>query len=257
MNTSLASAAICVAALLAGNALAQSCSAEAGPGRTALVELYTSEGCSSCPPADRWLSSLSAQGVDAKRAVSLAFHVDYWDYIGWPDRYASARYSSRQREAVALQRSRVVFTPQIMLNGQTFSGWSSGALNSSLQRINAASPQAALKLAARRIDARRWAVSAAGSAPSGAAQLYIALYENNLASDVASGENAGRRLRHDRVVREFVGPLQLGVDGRFEHRREIVLPADAKPADIGFAAFLQSSRDGDVLQAVSLPACAS
>src|SRR2546430_2171499 len=88
----------------------------------ALLELYTSEGCDSCPPTDRWLSDLPSRGYRPNRVVVLAFHVDYWDYIGWRDSFAQARFSERQRLANARNAARVVYTPQLMLNGKDFRG---------------------------------------------------------------------------------------------------------------------------------------
>ena len=100
---------------------AAQCTAQSGPGTAALVELYTSEGCSSCPPADRWLSTLSS--APSSSVVPLALHVDYWDYIGWKDPYAKREFSLRQRKLTLLQRLALVYTPQVMLQGQDFRGW--------------------------------------------------------------------------------------------------------------------------------------
>src|SRR5436853_3691269 len=92
-------------------AAAGQCSAASAERRAALLELYTSEGCDSCPPVDRWVSELPARGVKPDRVVVLAFHVDYWDYIGWRDPFAHARYSERQRGANARIGSRTIYTP--------------------------------------------------------------------------------------------------------------------------------------------------
>src|SRR5580765_3864389 len=95
------------------------CAAQRGASRPHLVELYTSEGCSSCPPADDWLRRLPASaGV-----VALAFHVDYWDYLGWRDRFADPRYSKRQQAQAGHDRASGVYTPQIVLDGHAWSGW--------------------------------------------------------------------------------------------------------------------------------------
>ena len=99
------------------------CSVSSGTSRVALLELYTSEGCSSCPPADRWLSGLAAKGVNSERVVPLALHVDYWDYIGWRDRFAHPGFSERQRQMAVLGNSTLVYTPQVMLNGRDFRNW--------------------------------------------------------------------------------------------------------------------------------------
>jgi hypothetical protein len=109
--------------------IAASCNARSGPKTVALVELYTSEGCNSCPPADRWLSGLGAQGYGPDRVVPLALHVDYWDYIGWKDPYAKREFSQRQRKLTLLQRQALVYTPQVMLQGKDFRGWGARAFD--------------------------------------------------------------------------------------------------------------------------------
>ena len=101
-------------------AQATPCSAQSAGTTTALVELYTSEGCDSCPPADRWLSSLGARGYAPDRVVPIALHVDYWDYIGWKDPYARQAYSARQRKMASLARAAMVYTPQVLLQGRDF-----------------------------------------------------------------------------------------------------------------------------------------
>jgi hypothetical protein len=85
--------------------------------RVALLELYTSEGCSSCPPADRFLSSLKTAGITDKQLIPVAFHVTYWDYIGWQDRFAKKQHDERQRELAHKNRQTTVYTPQFVLAG--------------------------------------------------------------------------------------------------------------------------------------------
>ncbi len=94
------------------------CTAPSGPAITPVMELYTSEGCSSCPPADKWLSSLKGSGM-----VVQAFHVGYWDYIGWVDRFAAPAYTKRQHEVAERNKLRSVYTPQAVLNGQDLPAW--------------------------------------------------------------------------------------------------------------------------------------
>lgn len=101
-----------------------SCSATSPVTAGHLVELYTSEGCSSCPPADRWLRNLPARDD----VVALAFHVDYWDYLGWRDRFADSRFTDRQRAMAARAGSGTVYTPEVALDGREWRRWSSGAL---------------------------------------------------------------------------------------------------------------------------------
>src|ERR1700687_1098039 len=114
-------------ALSLGTANAVQCTAKSPEKTIALVELYTSEGCDSCPPADKWLSSLGPRGYAPDRVVPIALHVDYWDYIGWKDPYARQAPSARQRKMAKLARAAMIYTPQVLLQGQDFRDWSSSA----------------------------------------------------------------------------------------------------------------------------------
>src|SRR5882672_12828990 len=194
------------AALLLSEAHAQTCLARSSERTTALVELYTSEGCSSCPPADRWLSSLG-HTYRPEQVVPLALHVDYWDYIGWKDPYAKREFSQRQRRLSQLQRLALVYTPQVLVQGSDFRAWGGAEFGGAVARINAQAARAALELeilghsaGAVALRARATVVEPA-QAPD--ATLYIAAYENRLESRVTAGENRGRALSHDRVVLEW------------------------------------------------------
>jgi hypothetical protein len=239
--------------------LAAQCSAQSGGHTTALVELYTSEGCDSCPPADRWLSGLGARGYVPGRVVPLSLHVDYWDYIGWKDPYARQQFSSRQRKMTELQRRAFVYTPQVMLQGMEFRGWSSSAFDEAVARINARMAKARLELRIDRLgkDRVEMAVGAELLDPAERtdAALYLAAYENKLASQVTAGENRGRTLEHDYVVLEWLGPLDFARGVRLEERRVLPLLPKAVPLNSGVAAFVQNRRNGEVLQALMLPAC--
>ena len=250
---------LCLGGVLAAPAQAAQCSAQSGAQTTALVELYTSEGCDSCPPADRWLSSLATRGYDTARVVPIALHVDYWDYIGWKDPYAKAAFSARQRKLAQVQRARIVYTPQVMLQGEDFRAWHGAEFDRAVDRINArpASARIALRLDADAKDAFRVEVEAVLAADSATpdAQLYLASYENKLASEVSAGENRGHTLRHDFVVFEWVGPLAFERDGRLAERRVLPLLPRAVARNSGVVAFVQSRSTAKVLQAVMLPAC--
>ena len=95
------------------------CRAESGTRAPLVVELYTSEGCSSCPPADRWLSTLKGR----PDVLALAFHVNYWDHLGWPDRFASPEMTARQRDSARLAGIRSVSTPQVVVQGRDWTAW--------------------------------------------------------------------------------------------------------------------------------------
>lgn len=241
-------------ACLAGPAQAMKCEVRSGPQTAALVELYTSEGCSSCPPADRWLSSLAGRpGI-----VGLALHVDYWDYIGWKDPYAQQRFADRQRKLAQVMRARNVYTPQVLLQGQDFRGWGSQAFDEAVAAINARPSRAGISLALEggRPDTLAVEVRAELLRPDEAADaaLYLASYENRLVSGVAAGENRGRTLSHDYVVFEWLGPIAFA-GGRIEERKVLPLLPNAVLANSGVAAFIQDRRTAEVLQALMLPAC--
>lgn len=245
---------ICVALLclaLMPRAHALQCSAESGPHTAALVELYTSEGCSSCPPADRWLRSLGSRGHAPGRVVPLALHVDYWDYIGWKDPYAQKRFSDRQRRLAKIMRSRVVYTPQVLLQGKDFRRWYAGAFDRTVQEINARAPGA--KIALRLEGAGQTRVQAELLATGQAADvaLYLAGFESRLVSRISAGENEGRTLEHDYVVRAWVGPIAFR-DGRVDERHAL---AHRSGEQLGAAAFVQNRRTAEVLQALMLPPC--
>jgi hypothetical protein len=234
---------------------AAQCSAESGPGTAALVELYTSEGCSSCPPADRWLASLDSR-YPAGTIVALALHVDYWDYIGWKDPYAKREFSLRQRKFSQLQRMALVYTPQVLLQGRDFRGWGGKAFDAALAKINAQPAKAKLKLAVMGADPGGLQVEAGAELLQGAAEadLYLAAYRSGLLSEVKAGENRGRLLTHDYVVLEWQGPFALAGRTLTERRKVPLLPG-ATPANSGVAAFVQDRRTGEVLQALLRSAC--
>ena len=252
-----------IAGLLIGLAIAApasagQCSARSGTQTAALVELYTSEGCSSCPPADRWLSSLGSQGYVPGRVVPIALHVDYWDYIGWKDPYAKREFSLRQRKLTQLQRMALVYTPQVLLQGRDFRGWGSAAFDEAVANINALQARANLRLDIVSQDAQglRVAVAAELLQPVDMqeAVLYLAAYENRLESRVSAGENRGRTLSHDYVVLEWLGPFRFS-GPKLQAERLLPLLPRAMPANSGVVGFVQNGRSAEVLQALMLAAC--
>ena len=222
-------------------AQAQTCSARSPAHMVALVELYTSEGCSSCPPADQFLSSRRGAGLRADQAVLLSLHVDYWNNIGWKDPYSQAAFTARQRWLSDLAHTRTIYTPEFFVAGKEARNWSDG-LDATVKRVNAAPAQANIAISM----GQPLRVSASG--PAGA-KLYLALVESGLASKVSAGENSGRTLRHDFVVREWAAPVPLGADGK-----AVLTRAVAASSKYGVVAFVQSEQ-GAVLQALSLDAC--
>jgi len=202
------------------------CEARTGELRTPVIELYTSEGCSSCPPADQWLSTLKGKPV-----VVQAFHVGYWDYIGWVDRFASPAYTQRQRELASTNQLRSIYTPQVVRDGLDYPAWNSffrstpstiaAGANISLQRSSASGGDTEQFVAQ---------VNPAPGVKNWSA--YWTITEHGHSSRVKAGENKGETLQHDFVVRQYtpVGRYQGPQTLRFaappaqaDHARQINL----------------------------------
>lgn len=203
-----------------------------------VVELYTSEGCNTCPPADRWLSGIAASRTDV---IPLAFHVDYWDRLGWKDRFADAAYTRRQYELRAAAGAGFVYTPQVLLNGRDVRG---------LPRLPSTAPSVSLPLTLAR-DGETYVARFSRPAALRAVTLaaYWAVTEDAHVSDVKAGENAGVTLRHDAVVRQYQ-PVSLPAGESGELRfapREAAAPGH--PRHVVFV--VTRADNGAVLQAAS------
>lgn len=248
-------AAIGMTILTPGSPSAADCLAASGPQRVAVLELYTSEGCDSCPPADKWVSELPAQKFSGDRVLPLAFHVDYWNQLGWTDPFSQPAFSARQRQQSNRRGVNFVVTPQLLLNGQDYRrGAVVDDFEGKIQAINATRAQADIRLTVSRSgSALNGAVEVrvASDAARRAAQVYLALYEMNLATAVGAGENMGKTLRHDFVVRSLIGPLGLDDNGNLNRAQRFELDPRWKPQDINFAVFVQHPQTGDILQALS------
>lgn len=218
-----------------------------------VIELYTSEGCSSCPPAEKWLGSL-ADDAAAYRVVPLAFHVDYWNYIGWTDPFASAGHSARQRRLAQAEGGSVVYTPQVRLAGEDFRGWRS--VEMVREQIARRTPDPSADVVLRLdTDVKRARIEARTRLPAHTV-AYLALYERRLASNVGSGENAGRRLNHDFVVRSFAGPFVADRSGALALHHEFALGAGWKQTDLGVALIQADAGSGASLLGAAVHGCA-
>ncbi|HEY2187755.1 MAG TPA: DUF1223 domain-containing protein [Caldimonas sp.] len=168
------------------------CTATSPPLAAPVVELYTSEGCNSCPPADRWLSKLK----DDPSIVALAFHVDYWDRLGWKDRFASPAFTARQATEQQTNGARFSYTPQVVVDGRDRTDWSRASVASSR-------PTAPVEVSlAQRGDQFVAIVTPAANAP-GRLAAYWAVTEQGHVTAVKAGENEGATLHHDFVVRDY------------------------------------------------------
>jgi hypothetical protein len=206
--------------------------ASASADGAAVVELFTSEGCSSCPPADAVLASLAAD----PRVFALSFHVDYWDDLGWPDRFASPAYTSRQRAYAASFGTRSLYTPQIVVGGtDAFVGSDRDRASADVAAALAHASPAHLTLMVRASGASSLDVHyRAAGVPAGSV-VDVALVDRAVTTQVRAGENAGRTLRHANVVRAFASRPAAGDD-----TVAIELPPSLRRSDAEVIAFVQS-----------------
>jgi len=233
------------------------CELHSPPQRAVLVELFTSEGCNSCPPADRWLSALRTQSAPAEGVVALAFHVDYWNQLGWRDRFSQPAFSERQREIAARQSSRVIYTPQVVVDGQDLRRWSdAGRFAARVSAIRREPAGAAIEGSAR-LDGKWVRVDGAVRLEERqeAAAVFVALIENGLQTQVGAGENAGRTLRHDRVVRALLGPLRPDAQGAVAIDQALRLEPGWDLSQLDVVVFAQNPMTGRVLQVASGSSC--
>jgi hypothetical protein len=184
------------------------CRATSGKNVPAIVELYTSEGCSSCPPADRWLSQQIANTDYSTKMIALAFHVDYWDYIGWKDAYARADFGTRHSSLVRANGSSTVYTPQLFINGRDDRSWRVGVAG-----MNSTPARAMIDVEAEWRDGK---LAFRGRITEGNDTMRIryAVVENGISTVVKAGENAGEILKQDAVVRDHA-IVSVGADKSF------------------------------------------
>lgn len=217
--------------------------------QTAVVELYTSEGCSSCPPADRWLSELVTAPRKELDLLALSFHVDYWDYLGWKDRFSSPRFTHRQRELGANNLQRTIYTPEFFVNGMETRG--SAKILEKIQQVNRKPAPLDLQLTVSR-DKSELVLSldttTRRDTPEQLHHRYL-VYENNLSTDVRRGENSGRKLHHQQVVRYMSQPRGLQRSNQYR----IGIDPEWQPQNVGVAVLITSPGDRHYLQAVYTP----
>ena len=217
-----------------------------------LVELFTSEGCSSCPPADALLAELAkSQPVEGALVIPLSEHVDYWNHLGWADPYSSKLFSERQSAYAATFHDSGIYTPQAVVDG---GAELVGSDRRGLERaIASASREPKVDVVVARVgsgSSLRVRVEPSKSAPKGrGAQILLAIVENDLQSSVSRGENSGKRLSHTAVVRrlDVIGLVPDG--GTFEKEIPVVLDPSWKRENLSAVAFVQERPSGKVLGA--------
>lgn len=209
--------------------------------RTNLLELYTSEGCNTCPPADRWVSGLQDNPGLWRDFIPVAFHVDYWDYIGWPDRFASPAFSARQYTYASQQSMHTVYTPGFFLNGNEWR-WRS-------QRLDQAAGHDAAGVLSLDVEGGTARIGFKLNGKPRDFLVNVALLGFGIKTEVLAGENNGRTLTHDFVVLSMAQKLLT----RNEIRYSGVLPVPASDVDAeryALVAWVNQAGNQDPLQAV-------
>lgn len=213
--------------------------AQSGPRRNSLLELYTSEGCSSCPPAEKWMASLLENGSLWKNVVPISFHVNYWDYLGWKDPYASPAFAERQHTYARSWNTETVYTPEFVLNGRE---WRDRRLP-----LNGPSDSPG-RLVVEQISSTTYRVTFYPENGFAARFAHLALLGFDLKSNIRSGENAGRELIHQFVVLDLVrSPLEK--EARGNEWTTVLETSTRPPGRIAVAAWITDSGNLEPLQA--------
>ncbi len=229
-------------AALAAAAHADPITFRSGPEHTPLLELFTSEGCSSCPPAEAWVNRLRQRGDLWKAFVPVVFHVDYWNGLGWPDRFSSAAFTQRQRAYATAWGTGTIYTPGFVLDGAEWRAWSgAGSVPTGARRV-----VGPLVLMMRDPATVEVSFSPAEKAPS-PMQVEVALLGTSLETKVRAGENGGRTLRHEFVVLHQQTVALIHEGGVC--RATFALPASARGAATAIAAWVNRGVGQPALQA--------
>lgn len=268
MRTVLAGLTLIVLSILAALAVVhprtQLAALAAGATRTpVVVELFTSEGCSSCPPADELLSRMARQQpIENVEVIALEEHVDYWNELGWVDPFSSGEWTARQQVYAGVLGNGNAYTPQMVVDGKTeFVGSQSRKAWQAVQR--AAAEQKA------RVTLRPGSSPDSGTAKLSVsitklpetpgrdtAEVWLAITETGLHSAVKRGENAGEDLRHAAVVRSIrkIGEAKAGGETSFSGDATVPLRAEWKRENLHSVVFVQEKRSRRILGAASIPA---
>jgi len=231
-----------------------SLSAHSGKNTTAILELYTSEGCSNCPQAEKYLSQLIKKHSQTKLFIPLAFHVDYWDYMGWEDPYSKPEHGTRQREIAARNKLNTLYTPQFVLYGRDFPAHKN--IPEAITIINNIKPHANIKLDAQlnnnRILATKIAIEANNERAQWNSNIYIAITEDQLTSSVTRGENNGLLLQHQHVVRRLIGPMQMQGKKKIKIDKKITLNPEWRLDKLSLIVFAKDSINGSTHQSLQV-----
>ena len=210
----------------------------------AVLELFTSEGCSSCPPADETVGHISR--LYETNVFVLSFHVDYWDRLGWKDPFSDASYTRRQQQYGEAFHLRSVYTPQVILNGRAeLVGSDENKIKDAIGKELAGTPGEDFELSVKGIEGNTIAVSYKRKSNDDL-NLYMALVQTQAVTDVKKGENAGKQLQHCNIVRDFKTFFKSSGTGHLK------IPEGLAAKDCRVIAFLQKVNNGDITGAKEL-----
>ncbi len=216
------------------------------PKQPVLVELFTSEGCSSCPPADRTLAFLEKeQPATNAEIITLAMHVDYWNHLGWKDEFSSAAFSERQTVYADKLKLNSTYTPQMVVDGQReFVGSDTGKAVSSIMEA-AKFQKAKIELSN---DAKNLKINIFDIPTHKDSSVFVAVAENNLISKVKRGENSGKVLEHISVVRELreVGKI-ISSEATFSNETSLQIQSNWKKENVKVIVFVQENDSRKIL----------
>ena len=217
----------------------------AADGAPVVLELFTSEGCSSCPPADALISEF---GASSKSVIPLAYHVDYWNHLGWADPFSSRQWSERQSDYARAMNLDGEYTPQMVISGAWQCGGSdAGSIERAVAAARSASPLGSTSIQTSladhgsrklRVKVTAQMLNIAGTRPH---VVMLAIYENGLVSKIGAGENGGREITYDYTVRKLLPAFELDATqpGSFVQEMTIDLDPSWSLEHLGVAAFIQ------------------
>lgn len=209
----------------------------------ALIELFTSEGCSSCPAADEALEDIQKKYSD-KNVLVLGYHVDYWDNLGWKDIFSNPLFTQRQEYYSNIFRLNSIYTPQAVVNGKNeFVGSNKTKLVSSINEQLNEQPTASINLKAALDNSGKIDVSYSSQSPNSKnEQLVLLLVQKMATNKIRRGENEGRTLHHINIVREL---YELSIPVK-EEKKTFTLPTELKKEDVFVTAFIQNTKTGKI-----------
>lgn len=227
--------------------------ASSGDKHTAVLELFTSEGCGLCPPAERWLYQQQQAELDY---IVLGFHIDYLnDKKGWVDAFAKPVFSERQKQLARLNRYQTIYTPEFVLSGESLPNWRENFVEA-VSFLNEFDAQAQIRLRAYLINDQLMIDSRSqvtGEENRQHSKLYLAITEDDVSSLVLGGDNAGQTFNHQNLVRRWLGPFELDDSGETFIEHQVNLSPEWQQDKLKLVAIVQNLSDGYILQAVELP----